>query len=245
MRCRADLPVRLSPLLSAGHLVHRDMRYQERRVAGDDQGHPGCITSRVGRASVLSEVVVPAYQKLPSRHCPHPCQALALECAGQCDVASANDRVGLADGLFPCGQKRFVHRLDALERPGAVADDVLMVQVQVGPDPCPCSGLRRVRAPFGRSGVLQHPRCRLRVDVSAPFRAEHPCQFCPVVRLQILAGHWLTAVPTFLCRVEMSAVASHEHALDCDGGCRRIDVLQRAPAGVRQQMRTMLGRPFA
>ena len=93
-------------------------------------------------------------------------------------------------------QKGFVHRLDALERPAAVADDVLVVQVQVGPDPCPCPGLRRVGAPFGRRGVLQHPRCRLRVNVSARFRRQHSCQFCPVVRLQILAGHWLTAVST-------------------------------------------------
>ena len=32
--------------------------------------------------TLLSEVVVPAYQQFPSRHCPHLCQALALECPG-------------------------------------------------------------------------------------------------------------------------------------------------------------------
>ena len=38
----------------------------------------------------------------------------------------------------------------------------------------------------------------------------------------------LTEGTMIFFRVERPAIASIEHALDCDGGCRRIDVLQRA-----------------
>ena len=138
-----EIGIRMALGATAGQVVVSFVRSKCRFVTSVGlpvmtRGHPRCVAARVGGAPVPSEVGGSRVPEVPSRHGPHPGQTLALECPRRGDVASANDRVGLAHGLFPCRQKGFVHRLDALERPAAVADDVLVVQVQVGPDPCPC-----------------------------------------------------------------------------------------------------------
>ena len=140
--------------------------------------------------------MVAANQQLPSGHCPDLGEPVALEGPGQGDVAAAHDGVGFADGLSPCGEEGFVHRIDGLERPVAVSDDVPVVQVQVGPDPRPGPGLRRVLAALGGLRVTDHPACRFRVDVPFPAcRVEHLRELRPVVRLQVLAGHRLAGGP--------------------------------------------------